>query len=294
MNSEKIRSASHAGSWYDSSKNNLDKKLSQWLSQSNPVSQAQLIRGVIAPHAGYEYSGPTAAWSYININKENYDTVFLLGPCHHKYIKGCGLTKCTSYETPLGNIPVDTDILDELAKNKNFVRVEKVDDEEEHSIEMHLPYIKKVFGEKQFKLVPVMVGSIDNLLEEYFGKIFAKYLLNTKNLFVLSSDFCHWGNHFDYTPYDKNDGQIYQTIEKIDKWGIDCITQQDPEKFLDYLKETENTICGRNPIATFLFALKHSGLKTKTSLQYYTQSSQVKKKNDSSVSYASIVTYLDE
>jgi len=221
-------------------------------------------------------------------------TVFLLGPCHHKYVKGCGLTKCSLYETPLGNIPVDTDILDELSKNKYFVRIEKYDDEEEHSLEMHLPYIKKVFGEKQFKLVPVMVGSIDNALEEYFGKIFAKYLINSKNLFILSSDFCHWGNHFDYTPYDKNDGQIYQTIEKIDKWGIDCITQQDPEKFMQYLKETENTICGRNPIATFLFALKHSGLKTKTSLQFYTQSSQVKRKNDSSVSYASIVTYLDE
>jgi AmmeMemoRadiSam system protein B len=294
MNNSNVRSASHAGSWYDSDKSKLDKKLSKWLAEATPLTEIKLIRGIIGPHAGFEYSGPTAAWSYININPDNYSTVFLLGPCHHKYIKGCELTKSSTYQTPIGDITVDTEILDELAKIKHFLRVDKEDDEDEHSLEMHLPYIKKVFGDKQFKLVPIMVGSIDFSLEEYFGKIFGKYLQDPKNLFILSSDFCHWGSSFDYCPYDKNDGQIFQSIEKLDKKGIDCIQQQSPETFLNYLKETENTICGRNPIAVFLYALKNSGLNTKSTLRFYTQSSQVKKKNDSSVSYASIITYLDD
>lgn len=294
MDDQKIRSASHSGTWYDSSKSTLDKKLSKWLSEASALTNTKLLRAIIAPHAGFEYSGPTAAWSYININPDNYDTVFLLGPCHHKYIKGCGLTKCSIFETPLGNIKVDTDILEDLSKNKNFIRIDKEDDEDEHSLEMQLPYIQKLFGKTNFKLVPIMVGSIDYTLEEYFAKIFAKYLKNPKNLFIISSDFCHWGNSFDYSPYDKSDGQIFQSIEKLDKKGIDCIELQDAEKFQAYLRETENTICGRNPITTFLYTLKLSGLKTKTSLRYYTQSNQCKKKSDTSVSYASIITYLDD
>ena len=294
MNDQKVRSASHSGSWYDSTKSTLDKKLSKWLSEASPMLQPNLLRAIIAPHAGYDYSGATAAWSYININPENYDTVFLLGPCHHKYIKGCGLTKCSIFETPLGNINIDTDTLDELSKNKFFIRVEKEDDEDEHSLEMHLPYIQKIFSKTNFKLVPIMVGSIDYQLEEYFAKIFQKYILNPKILFIISSDFCHWGNNFDYCPFDKNDGQIFKYIEKLDKTGIDYIEMQDPDKFLAYLKDTENTICGKNPITVLLYTLKISGLKTKTSLRFYTQSNQCKKKSDSSVSYGSIITYLDD
>ena len=267
MNDQKVRSASHSGSWYDSTKSTLDKKLSKWLSEASPMLQPNLLRAIIAPHAGYDYSGAPAAWSYININPENYDTVFLLGPCHHKYIKGCGLTKCSIFETPLGNINIDTDTLDELSKNKFFIRVEKEDDEDEHSLEMHLPYIQKIFQ---------------------------KYILNPKILFIISSDFCHWGNNFDYCPFDKNDGQIFKYIEKLDKTGIDYIEMQDPDKFLAYLKDTENTICGKNPITVLLYTLKISGLKTKTSLRFYTQSNQCKKKSDSSVSYGSIITYLDD
>jgi len=80
-------------------------------------------------------------------------------------------------------------------------------DEEEHSIEMHLPYLKKVFGDK-VKIVPILVGNLTKDKEQQYGKVLAKYMDNgEENLFVISSDFCHWGMSFDY---------MY-LVEKIDK-----------------------------------------------------------------------------
>jgi MEMO1 family protein len=292
MKAKLIREASHAGSWYDANSQKLLSKFNEWLSNAKGLGENKMVKGVIGPHAGYTYCGATAAYAYININPQNYNRVFLLGPCHYKAIRGCGLPSCSEYETPLGNIQVDTEIVQSLSKLQHFKTVNKEDEEQEHSLEMHLPYIKHAFGENKFTLIPIMVGSINPQMEEYFGKILADYLKDDKNLFVISSDFCHWGANFGYYPYNKEDGEIWQSIEKLDRRGIDLITNQDPEGFVNYLEETENTICGRHPISVYLQALKHSGLNTKTELLFYTQSSKNKTKKQSSVSYASIATYL--
>jgi len=65
------------------------------------------LKAIIGPHAGYAYSGPCAAWSYINIDPTKYSRVFLLGPAHHTYTDGCALSKCSVFETPLGDIEID-------------------------------------------------------------------------------------------------------------------------------------------------------------------------------------------
>jgi AmmeMemoRadiSam system protein B len=272
----------------------LENSFKIWLSDADKIKNIKLLKAIIESYVEYSYSGSTAAWAYININPLNYKTVFLLGPCHHKYIKGCGLPTCNLYQTPLGNIQVDTETVQKLSQIKNFQMVSKKDEEDEHSLEMHLPFIKKLFGENEFKLVPIMIGSLDRSLEEYFGNILSDYLKDDKNLFIISSDFCHWGRSFDYTYYNQSDGEIHQSIEKLDKLGITYIEKQDPSGFQDYLEETENTICGRHPIAVFLYALKYSGLNTlsETKLLRYNQSSQVKTSKQTSVSYASIATYL--
>jgi AmmeMemoRadiSam system protein B len=97
-----------------------------------------------------------------------------------------------------------------------------------------------------------MVGQVNKQAQETYGKIFAPYLDDPSNVFVISSDFCHWGERFDYTPYDKKKGAIWQSIEAMDKEGMALIETQDPKKFNDYLAETCNTICGRKPILVFL------------------------------------------
>lgn len=290
----RIRRATHAGSWYERNSTKLGNIMTNYLTKANAIDvKGKIVKGIIGPHAGYDYSGPTAAFSYVNINPLNYNRVFLLGPSHHIYVKACALPYSALYETPLGNIEVDFDIVQTLKKDKNFVTLKKSDEENEHSLEMHLPYIRKVFGECSFKLIPIMVGHIDKDQQEYYGKIFSEYLKDEQTLFIISSDFCHWGSNFDYQPLVGNISTAYSFIEELDKKGISYIENHDPEGFSEYLDKTNNTICGCYPILCYLYALKNSGLNYKTVLLNYSQSSQVKNSRDSSVSYAAILSYMD-
>lgn len=121
----------------------------------------------------------------------------------------------------------------------------------------------------------------------------ADYLKDDDNLFIISSDFCHWGVNFDYMPHDKKvDKDISNYISHLDHQGIEHIENQDPDAFVSYLTETENTICGRHPITVFLEALKASGLSTATKFVNYAQSGKISNKYDSSVSYAASYTVI--
>lgn len=168
------------------------------------------------------------------------------------------------------------------------------EEEDEHSLEMHLPYIKRMFGDHDFTIVPIVVGSIKYKTEQRFGKLLAKYVKDDDNLFIISSDFCHWGASFQYMPYEKSSGLDQSGyIEQLDKQGMDLIETQNGKKFVEYLQETDNTICGRHPITVFLEALKESGLDTVTKFVKYAQSSKIKHKYDTSVSYAASYTVIN-
>eukprot|EP01137_Pigoraptor_chileana_P009188 Opistho-2@57078 len=285
------RSASHAGSWYEDSGSVLDSQLSQWLSKA-AVKHAP-ARAIIAPHAGYSYSGPTAAHAYKQIDPTNIKRVFILGPSHHVYLSGCALTGMATYDTPLGPLVVDKEVNAELRAAGSFDTMSKSTDEDEHSIEMHLPYIKKVMERQpQFTIIPVLVGALKGDREAEYGAIFAKYLGDPKNLFVISSDFCHWGRRFDYTPTDQRFAKTHEFIEDLDRRGMSLIEQLDAKGFSDYLKAHKNTICGRHPISVLLQAItaySNSASAAQPKLQFvaYAQSSAVTGPKDSSVSYAS-------
>lgn len=291
------REASHAGSWYTNSKTKLDKQLNGWLDAAQTeISDIQTVKAVIGPHAGFDYSGPTAGWAYKYMKHAPKDPlrVFLLGPCHHIYLKGCGLSKLKSYETPIGDIELDSETIDILKQDGKWSFTDKRAEEDEHSLEMHLPYIRKAFEGRQIKLVPIMVGALDTALEKTYGQILAKYFDDDNTVFCVSSDFCHWGEDFDYTYYKKQDGKIYESIEKLDREGMKYIEEHNAQGFAEYLEKTNNTICGRHPIAVLLNTINHSkhAGKLKTKFVKYAQSSQVTRSDDSSVSYASSITYL--
>lgn len=172
-----------------------------------------------------------------------------------------------------------------------FERMSLQTDEDEHSIEMHLPYTAKAMEshKDEFSIVPVLVGALSESKEQEYGKLLSKYLADPSNLFIISSDFCHWGQRFRYTYYDESQGEIYRSIEHLDKMGMGIIEQLDPISFSNYLKKYHNTICGRHPIGVLLNAvaeLKKNGIDMNFSFLNYAQSSQCRNWSDSSVSYA--------
>lgn len=282
---------------------------------------ADITRLIVSRHAGYEYSGPTAAWAYQSLDLSNAKHIFLLGPSHRRYLSGCALSTHSRYATPLGHLKLDREIIKELQATKKFIAWDKESEELEHSLEMHLPYIYKMIS-KQFKsesehptLIPILVGGTSAASERLYGQILAPYLAKPTSVFIVSSDFCHWGLRFEYTRYiregDKptdlklgqpnpTDPPIFESIGHLDKLAMDAIEGGKHQDFLDILRETENTVCGRHPIGVIMAALEvleqDSNISGKEKGRFkfiqYKRNDNVKEISGSSVSYASAVAVL--
>merc|ERR1712048_116960 len=134
----------------------------------------------------------------------------------------------------------------------------KDQDEDEHSLELHTPFIANFVKENpSIKIVPIVVGQGGLQSQQEFAEILLPYFKDESNLFVLSSDFCHWGKRFRYTNFYKEAtggsvSKIYKGIEAMDRHAMEIIEKLDSNEFVDYLDKTENTICGRNPITIFI------------------------------------------
>ncbi|GJE86071.1 MEMO1 family protein [Phanerochaete sordida] len=316
------RRATHAGSWYPNDRETLDSELSRNLAAVQPSDEytppVPKCKAIIAPHAGYSYSGPAAAWAYKAIDITGIKRVFILGPSHHVYLDGCDLSQCKTYQTPIGELPLDVDTIAELKASGKFGGMSLETDEDEHSIELHLPYVRKVFEGQDISIVPILVGAIDKSKEEAYGKILAPYLAREDTMFVISSDFCHWGQRFQYTYYypepppshraairlsranasatDLAKHPIHKSIRALDQEAMELLTMPPwsaslaHHDFADYLQRTKNTICGRHPIGVLLgalSALEQEGRGPNLKWVRYEQSSACQTVSDSSVSYAS-------
>ncbi|OBZ79339.1 Protein MEMO1 [Grifola frondosa] len=299
------RQATHADSWYNGDERTLDTELSSWLEGVKPGEEyAPPIKGckaIIAPHAGYSYSGRAAAWAYKSIDTTRIKRVFILGPAHHVYLDGCALSKCGVYKTPIGQLPLDLDTIKELRDSGKFSDMSQQTDEDEHSIEMHLPYVRKIFQGVDIRIVPILVGAIDQDKEAAFGRILAPYLARDDTFCVISSDFCHCSAPA--VRLSKSDPSavvsthpIHASISALDHEAMELLTvppftaSQAHHNFAEYLARTKNTICGRHPIGVLLGALSNleqQGRVPKVQWVWYEQSSQCVSIKDSSVSYAS-------
>ncbi|XP_029621523.1 protein MEMO1 isoform X2 [Salmo trutta] len=267
----------------------LNTQLEGWLSQAQ--STVSPARAIIAPHAGYSYCGACAAHAYKQIDPSVTRRVFILGPSHHVPLSRCALSSAEVYKTPLYDLRIDQKVYADLWKTGMFERMSLQTDEDEHSIEMHLPYTAKAMEshKDELSIVPVLVGALSESKEQDYGKLLSRYLADPSNLFIISSDFCHWGQRFRYTYYDEAQGEIHRSIEHLDKMGMGIIETLDPMSFTNYLKKYHNTICGRHPIGVLLNAvseLRKSGTEMNFSFLNYAQSSQCRNWQDSSVSYA--------
>lgn len=132
---------------------------------------------------------------------------------------------CSEWQTPLGNIPIDQAIVKTLAESSKakFTQIPTKHEENEHSLEMHLPFIRKVFGQKDIKLVPLMVGEVPSDKFAAYADELLPYFMDERTLFVVSSDFCHWGEDFDYMFTYPDEPHIHKSIERLDREGMSLI-----------------------------------------------------------------------
>lgn len=304
-----IRAASHAGSWYTGTPAVLDRQIEAFLSKGPSVVPGARI--LVGPHAGYAYAGPTLAKTYGVFDASDIDRVFIMGPSHHVYFKGCVMTTaCDAYSTPLGDLPVDKETISRLIKAdpKLFKKMSLDVDEDEHCFEMHMPFLYKVTSDasdKVPKIIPIMISATDEKFERKLAADLKPYFEDKHNAFIITSDFCHWGSRFGYTAYSpdgtveklgssprvpKGGLEIYKSIESIDKEAMKVASTGSYKSFRRYLADTENTICGAKPLSVLLNIMENyyqSGADDKFQWNGYAQSSHVTSPYDSSVSYGS-------
>ncbi|KAK2749886.1 hypothetical protein FQN57_005302 [Myotisia sp. PD_48] len=219
-----VRQPTHAGTWYSDDGDILRGQLDHWLDQvpdhieglgTLPIQGSRII---IAPHAGYAYSGPCAAFAYKSLDLSLAKRIFLIGPSHHEYMRHIALSEFDAYATPLSDEPLrlDTELIAHLKTTRSatqpqarFESMSHSVDEAEHSLELHLPYIHRMLQRhlpsapvsSYPPLVPMIVGSTSAAAEQALGSIIAPYLDDPGSIFIISSDFCHWGTRFSYTYY---------------------------------------------------------------------------------------------
>lgn len=241
------------------------------------------ILAIVAPHAGYLYSGKTAACSYLPLKDKGIKRVFLLGPSHYKGFHGAALTRDKTFATVYGELKCDTEILDELKENILFN--DQTDaHHQEHSLEMQLAFVRATFGD--VKIVPILIGRLDSTYEaEYIARELSAHL-EDGDLIVVSSDFTHIGPRFAYQPFADSENWRAE-LKKLDMEAVSYLERKDLEGFFQFYKRTDDTICGIYSLFVMLALLPDDARGDL--LDYSTSQAHTAEDDENSVSYMSLV-----
>ena len=257
-----IHNAHLDAGWYPHNPLHLNAALDTYFTQAQKTfalspTHGTAVRALIAPHAGMAYSGLCAAAAYQTLYEPSHDKkkveknrtidrVIVLAPAHTDFFHGVALPSFTIYRTPLGDIPLALDALSLLQKSPGF-RPGDHTYEQEHAIEMQLPFLQKTIAD--FELVPLIVGSINKEEELYFILQGLKKIITPTTLLVISSDFTHHGKSFDYNMFTHH---ISAQIRMLDSLAVQAICKRSFEDFQKVLFETDVTVCGQNPLKILL------------------------------------------
>ncbi|MGC8737957.1 MAG: AmmeMemoRadiSam system protein B [Candidatus Hydrogenedens sp.] len=279
MQLPKVYKSLIAGQWYDASPEKLRQQISEMFNNANVESAGNVI-GLILPHAGYTYSGLTACKGIKTTEKSLHSRIIILGTSHRAPLENIvSVPSVDFYETPLGQIPLDVDTIQELKKFPYFKEV-PLAQQGEHSVEIELPLLQ--YLKKDFKLIPLICGRLDIETTEKIARILQNYI-DEKTLVIASSDFTHYGHNYNYVPFSEN---IPENIKELDMGAYQYIEKRDVKGFYEYIKRTEITICGPYGIGVLMYLLPEN---TQTKLLEYKQSGEIVNDYQNSVSYFSIV-----
>jgi AmmeMemoRadiSam system protein B/AmmeMemoRadiSam system protein A len=267
-----------AGSWYPANAGTLSKQIKGFFekAETEPINN---VIALILPHAGYQFSGQTAAFGLKTTSKQ-YKRVIVIGPSHRVFMEEVlSVLRATHYETPLGQIPFDIEFTNKLLKYPIFQNIPQAN-EYEHSTQIEVPLLQ--YMQKDFKLVLIVAGDCSKETIVKAGAIL-KSLVDEDTLVIASSDFTHFGPNYGFIPFRKN---IPEQLKKLDMGAFERIKALDYKGFLEYRRKTGATICGFVPIAILLSMLDKS---VEAKLVKYTTSGELTGNFSNSVSYLSIV-----
>lgn len=242
-----IRPSPIAGTWYPGEPTDLTRTIDQFIKEAKvqPKLIEGKIWGIVAPHAGYRYSGAVAAHAFKCLKGLNPDLIAIISPMHHSHHAPLLTTAHEAYETPLGVVEVDQEAVSKLRKTlgKHGLGLTPIRFDQEHSLEIEIPFLQHVFG--SFRLLPVMIHDQRIGIVKVLGTSLATILEKSKVLFVASSDLSHF--------YPQ------KVAQRLDLELLHRLETFDPEGVISAEEEGVGFACGRGAIATLLWATRHLG-----------------------------------
>ena len=273
-----IKRPNVSGQFYTAEPQALSAQINEFFKHADVRPADQHVEIVIAPHAGYMYSGAVAAYSFKAASRNKYTTIIILAPSHYSGFDGVSIGLQDGFQTPLGVVNVDQDFAKQLiAQNEKFYFAPE-SFEREHSLEVELPFLQRTFVD--FKIVPVIMGQPSFALLEKFAAGLNKIIGSRKDvLIVVSTDLSH------YHPDIK--------ARTMDALTIKAITALDASAVWEGCQSRSvMEMCGFVPATAALLYARLHGLNHAQMLRY-ANSGDVTGERDSVVGYTSVIIYGD-
>jgi AmmeMemoRadiSam system protein B len=248
-----VRAAAVAGSWYSANAARLTTQVARYLEQASAPSLPGPLVGLIAPHAGLEYSGPVAAYAYKTLAGRPRLTAVLVGPSHRVAFRGVSVYANGAFDMPLGRIPIDEALAARLVGADPSIVDAPLPHRDEHSLEMQLPFLKHVVPE--LSIVPMLMGAQTREEVEALAPALAAAVQGRDDVvLVASSDLSHY-----------NPASI---ANELDAHVVDDVARFDAESLMRRLEQSHEHACGGGPMVAVMMAARALGATQATVLRY--------------------------
>ena len=235
--------------WYPSRSADLRDAVTQYLEAATAEDHGSVL-GLIAPHAGYFFSGHVAGVAYRQVQNDDFATVALIGPDHTGVTSGgLAMPAYSSWRTPLGDVPVDVDLADTICAQ---LPIRHVQSDGEHSLEVQLPFLQVALG--KFNLLPVIMGDQSPSACKTLGEAVAQAVSGRRCLLVASTDLSH------FFPDDQ--------ARRLDETTLNYVQHFDIEGLAQAISRGEAHACGGGPVVAVMWAAKALGAKQAHLLKY--------------------------
>lgn len=268
-----IREPAVAGMFYSASASKLKEEVALLLENAQISESFGNIAGLVSPHAGYLYSGKTAAYAFNSLGGKHYKTVVIISPSHREYFRGVSIYDGDAYRTPLGDVPVNKEMTEQLISGSRTIFKGIQGHRAEHAIEVQIPFLQVIL--KDFSIVPVVLGDQNrNFVFELAEKLSG--VVDEETLIVASSDLSHF-----YTR---------SMADKLDSVVENDIRENNYEKLQSDLETGKCEACGGGAIVALM---KTAGMTNRknTRVLYRTDSGEVTGDYSEVVGYLSAVIY---
>lgn len=257
---DRIRKPAVAGSFYPKDATALCSMVDGFMARVTESQVNGRILGLMSPHAGYLFSGQVAAYGYREIKAKPYDTVVILGPSHHVYLRGASVGNFDAYATPLGRVPVNRELADALLDSGKIFSFSEEAHAGEHSIETQLPFLQRVL--RNFDILPILMGTSSMKEIKEISKALAGHIQGKDVLLIASSDMSHYPAYKDAREVDSG------TLSIIETFDPEQVFYSEARSLRRGIDNLSTTLCGLCSVVTVMTAAKELGADAATVLHY--------------------------